>query len=435
MHLLSLNLPDLLIPLWRGTFECSTDDSKATWDWACLAKSDVWKAHGERVAAAVVDIPGVFGRPPRNPAEKINSGYKAWEFHLYLWGLGPGLLHGILPDAYWCNFCKLARAVRLITQHSITREELKTANNLFIEFTHEFEELYYRRKIERIHFVRQSVHALIHYGREVETKGPLICASQWTMERTIGNLTEEMRQHSNCFANLTQRAIRRARVNALKAIIPDIDPDAKKPTNPRGSCDLGNGYLLLSHHERTRHETTALESTAILAWIHENAPDSPELSSRGRDGCLKVRRWARLQLPNGQKARSIWCVREQHPNARKSRNVKFTINGNITLGVVHYFFQIHPCTNTQPIAVALVSLYSSPHLPTLLASSGALYSCKYLGETSLTVIPVFAIDQIVSMNPHKIDGDDRYFMFEQPGNDVTNLGGFMVSGEDDEDDE
>ncbi|KIJ06008.1 hypothetical protein PAXINDRAFT_92621 [Paxillus involutus ATCC 200175] len=433
MHLLSLNLPDLLLPLWRGTFECDPGDVKSTWHWACLAAQDVWKSHGERVAAAIVDIPGIYGRPPRNPAEKIHSGYKAWEYHLYLYGLGPGLLHGILPDPYWRHFCKLVRAVRLITQHSITRDELQTANRLFIEFTEEYEVLYCERKFERIHFVRQSIHALTHYGREVETKGPLICASQWTMERTIGNLTEELRNHSRCYANLTQRAIRRARINAIKVMIPSLDPHAKVVGYPRGSYDLGNGYALLPHHERSRHETTDLESRCILEWLHAHAPDSPELESIGHAGQFRVRRWARLQLPNGQKCRSLWCTRERRIDARKSRNIKFTLSGNVKFGVAHFFFQIQERPHSQPQGLAIISLYSDPHRRLLEESSGALYSCKYLGDTSLIIIPATSIDQIVSMNPHEIDGHTRYFMFEQPGNDVTNLGGFLVSTEDDED--
>ncbi|KAF9224440.1 hypothetical protein BS17DRAFT_795438 [Gyrodon lividus] len=274
MHLLSLDLPDLLIPLWHSTFECGAGDDKAMCDWA--------------FAAAIVDIPGMFGCPPHNPAEKINSEYKAWKFHLYLWGLGPGLLHGVLPDPYWRNFCKLAQAVQLITQHSISCQELETANSLFLE------------------------------------------------------------QHSNCYANLTQCAIHHAQVNALKAIIPTIDRDARKPTKPHGSFGLGNGYLLLPHHKC-------------------------KLTFLSHGGCFKVRQWARLQLPNGQKCRSLWCTRE-HPNSLLFR------------------FQS-----------SLYFVNSDPHPQTLLESSGTLYSCKYLRGTSLAVIPVQNIDQIVSMNPHKID--------------------------------
>ena len=326
MHLLSLNIPDLLIPLWRSTFNCHSSDNKATWDWAALSSMAVWKRHGAQVTNSTVDIPGIFGRPPRNPAEKISSSYKAWEYHLYLYGLAPGLLYGILPDPYWRHFCKLVRAVRLISQHSITRDEVINAHRLFMEFVIEFEDLYYQRKLEQLHFVRQSLHALTHYAHEVEMKGPLICASQWTMEHTIGNLTEEIRLHSDPFANLTKRAVRRARINALKSMIPSLEQQGDKPSTPRWSQDIGGGYYLLPQQERSRHPTTFEETFALLEYLeHVGAPNSPSLDFLSSDGCIKVIRWARLLLPNGQKCRSLWCRRERKPNAHKSRNIKVSI--------------------------------------------------------------------------------------------------------------
>jgi len=42
------------------------------------------------------------------------------------------------------------------------------------------------------------------------------------MERTIGNLGEEIRLHSDPYANLTQRIIERSRVNAVKNMAPDL---------------------------------------------------------------------------------------------------------------------------------------------------------------------------------------------------------------------
>jgi hypothetical protein len=77
MHLPNLNIPDLFIPLWRGTFDCDRTDDKRSWTWAALADPAVWKAHGQRVADATPYISGSFDRPPRNPAEKTSSGYKA----------------------------------------------------------------------------------------------------------------------------------------------------------------------------------------------------------------------------------------------------------------------------------------------------------------------------------------------------------------------
>ena len=53
-------------------------------------------------------------RPLRNIAEKLTSKYKAWEFLLYLYGLGPGLLYGIFLDIYYLNYCKLIYGIWLM---------------------------------------------------------------------------------------------------------------------------------------------------------------------------------------------------------------------------------------------------------------------------------------------------------------------------------
>ncbi|KAF9471629.1 hypothetical protein BDN70DRAFT_975534 [Pholiota conissans] len=37
-------------------------------------------------------LPGSFDRPPRNPADKVNNSYKAWECLAWIYGLGPALL-------------------------------------------------------------------------------------------------------------------------------------------------------------------------------------------------------------------------------------------------------------------------------------------------------------------------------------------------------
>jgi len=47
------------------------------------------------------------------------------------------------------------------------------------------------------------------------------------MERTIGNLGQEIRQPSNPFANLAQHALQWSQVNAFKSIYPKLDPKSK----------------------------------------------------------------------------------------------------------------------------------------------------------------------------------------------------------------
>ncbi|OBZ69088.1 hypothetical protein A0H81_10834 [Grifola frondosa] len=144
MHLVSLNLTDLLISLWRGTMSCDKGDTIESWDFAVLRNATLWVAHGKEVADATPYLPGSFDRPPCNPAERVNSGYKFIEFLTWIYGLAPALLYGILPDRIWQNFCKLVAAIRLLHQRSITREQLQQARILLIIFLEEFETFYYQ---------------------------------------------------------------------------------------------------------------------------------------------------------------------------------------------------------------------------------------------------------------------------------------------------
>ena len=314
MHLESLNIPDLLISLWRGTFDCDKTDSRSTWPWAVL-RGDVWEAHGRDVAAATPYLPGSFDRPPRNPAEKISSGYKAWEFLLYLYGLGPGVFYNVLPQTYYQHFCKLVFAVRIINQHQIKTEDLQAAHQALVEFAHEFKLLYYQRRTDRLHFVCQSIHALTHLALEVIRLGPLICSSQWTMERTIGNLVEEIRSHLHPYANLLQRGLERCQINALKAMFPDLE----EPENPipRGAKDLGNGFVLLRARDGTARHITDAECQVLKCYLRDTRGiDTPQ------DWSPKISRWARLRLPNGQVARSAWKEKLRPlEKVRMARNV------------------------------------------------------------------------------------------------------------------
>lgn len=315
MHLPALNIPDLFFPLWRGLFDCDATDSRDLWDWAVLKRPAVWKAHGKMVADATPYIPGSFDRPPRNPAEKISSGYKAWEFLLYFYGLGPALLYGLLPDKYWRNYCKFVRGNRILMQEEITPTEMREADQKITEFSDEFETIYCQRREDRLHFVRPSIHTPSHMASETARVGPGIIYSQWVLERTIGNLGEEIKQHSNAFANLSERALRRCQVNALKAMIPDLEP----PENPfpRGSRDLGNGYVLLTAMDSASRAVNNVEASAFRRYLASIG------QTRDENWVPHITRWSRVRLPNGQVARSNWkeSLKPLY-KLRSARNVK-----------------------------------------------------------------------------------------------------------------
>ncbi|KAG6876752.1 hypothetical protein C0992_011882 [Termitomyces sp. T32_za158] len=308
MHLI-LNLADLLLGLWRGKLDCArTSDTIAAWPWAVL-QGDVWNIHGQDVARCTPYLPGSFDRPPRNPAEKINSGYKAWEYLLYIFGLAPGLLYGVLPMPFWCSFCKMVAGVRFIYQRRIqATTQLVAAHTYLIECVAEFEALYVQRRADRIHFVRPIIHTLTHLPTEILRIGPGIVSSQWTMERQIGSLTSEIKQDSNPYANLSRRTVERAEVICLKAIFPQLDQLSNNQIKfPRGAKDVSDGYTLLRAVDTCARPMSNAEADAFYHYLaNDNLCGPDNIPNNFKPSVI---RWSRLRLPQkygGQIARSLW---------------------------------------------------------------------------------------------------------------------------------
>jgi hypothetical protein len=173
MHLLCINLGELLIPLWRGALKCEASDDKTSWDWAVLT-GDTWKEHGKLVASATPYFPASFHHTPQNPAEKISSGYKATEYYLYIFGLGPAFFRVLLPAKYWRNFCKLVHGVRAIIQRQIKCSQLCKAYSYLVQFVEEYENLYYQHRMDRL-LIHHSIHSFMHVLRH----------SKWDLSRAF----------------------------------------------------------------------------------------------------------------------------------------------------------------------------------------------------------------------------------------------------------
>lgn len=304
MHLISINLGELLLPLWRGTLKCESTDDISTWDWATLTGA-IWQNHGRLVADATIYFPSSFHRTPRNPAEKLSSGYKATEYYLYLFGLGPAVFRTVLPGKYWRNLCKLVHGIRIIIQRRITGKQLREAHSYLVQFVEEYENIYYQRRMDRIHFCRPCIHTLLHTCPEATRIGPGTYDTQYTMERSIGDLGQDIRQPSNPYGNLCQIAVRRSQINALKAMCPEIDRDIHLS---KYSHDNGDGYIFLTPRQRNATRLQGAEKAIIEVELQQSI----------------LRKWGRVRLPNGQIARSIFAEgrRIAAGNTRVTRNVK-----------------------------------------------------------------------------------------------------------------
>ncbi|KAG2157558.1 hypothetical protein DEU56DRAFT_722755 [Suillus clintonianus] len=156
-----------------------------------------------------------------------------------------------------------------------------------------------------------------------------------------------------------------------------------------------------------------------------------------------IRRWSRLRLPHGQIARSAWKETESSAEfIQISRNVKFRRNDVDEFTEVLYFTQLADDEDDEIpkltwANVAMISVYSRPDQQLLDLSHGTVWSCTH--DKELQLIDVRMITAVIAMIPHRPTlpsgvTEDRYFMVEKTGLDVT-LTGVEVEEDDQEEQE
>ena len=132
------------------------------------------------------------------------------------------------------------------------------------------------------------------------------------MEHVIGYLGSLLRQPSNTFRNLAAQAGQVAITNALVAMWLDFE---QKDSDPRGSEDLGDGYLLLGPKDTKGYKLSHEEQDVINMFLSNYLDNG--------DDAQTVYRWGRLKIPTDQIARSRWKELERCSDmARTDRNIK-----------------------------------------------------------------------------------------------------------------
>ena len=133
------------------------------------------------------------------------------------------------------------------------------------------------------------------------------------MERLIGIFGSLLKQPSNPFPHLAEQAKKVAEINAITAMWPDLE---RSKRDPRGSINMGNGYLLLGPKDEKPYRLSSAEHAAV-ATFYSSLPNLDSTPPRS------VYRWGRLQIPTEQTARSYWKeVVRSSKAARTDRNVK-----------------------------------------------------------------------------------------------------------------
>ncbi|KAI0085574.1 hypothetical protein BDY19DRAFT_896329, partial [Irpex rosettiformis] len=233
------------------------------------------------------------------------------------------------------------------------------------------------------------------------------------------------------YANLSQRAVRRCQLNAIKAMLPVLDPPKLLP---RAAEDVGNGYVLLPKREPKARVVTNAEAAVLRQFIAREGI----LASNEWVAQPVVSRWARIRLPTGQVARSLW-IEEGTPlrRLRMSRNVKIIRGECVDFAEVHYYFKLRASEDVHERVFAMADVYSAPDMDLLRESSNTLWSCtRQANDSGLQVIEITDICTVVAMVPHPPildqtlgDFTGRLFVVEKIGLDAM-----MLAGIEEEDD-
>ncbi|RDX40006.1 hypothetical protein OH76DRAFT_1459606 [Lentinus brumalis] len=427
MHHLALNLPDIMVKLFRGSFERKKPDKVEQWPWAVFHPIDddsAWINHSEAVADMRFYIPRSFGKAPRNIAAKMNSGFKAWEHMYHFYMVLPGQLWGVLNDELFEHYCKLVAGCHFALMLETPVALRLLAHKLLVEFVEDFERLYYARQLDRLHFCRHSIHLLVHLIPEGVRRGPLWLFSQWEA--------------------------------ALYVMFPVL---AKPEGLPKDAVVLGDDYgRVLASAPRGRHERAAL-----LSFLHAHDVAVPEGWELG------LWKWARLQLPNGQITRMAFgeCKREaRNVPIRRACMVKarglhmfgpfILIHLNPPAAWRHfaevlYFFRMTMTGadgQDETRVLAMVSEFTLPDPTIAKDTHNVLMVCYSQGAHPPRVVDVKDVVSVVAMMPlgprpceaHEPDAErryaDHYYVWEKLGCDMAWIGrGDNPNYEEEEEDE
>ncbi|KAG1743717.1 uncharacterized protein EDB91DRAFT_223381 [Suillus paluster] len=167
-------------------------------------------------------------------------------------------------------------------------------------------------------------------------------------------------------------------------MLPHLDEPPKRL--PMGAADLGDGYALLCKRERTPSFPQGAEKEAIQFFLNGPSP--------------RFFKWARLKLPNGQIARSLWRESLRPPDRLPvCRNVKFTLDGTIRFGEVRYFTRLVVRGDGEDqwvfVDVAIVTVYSLPDPNLLKSTSPTPASSTSHGDNEIRVINVKCITDVI----------------------------------------
>lgn len=136
------------------------------------------------------------------------------------------------------------------------------------------------------------------------------------METAIGNLGKEIRQDKDPYRNLEERGVLRAQLNSVMAMYPKLDINHGTPSLSNHAHVFPDRYAFLPRCDSIARPMVQIEYDTLMEyWQREGWPNQQSWPNA-------IIRWARLQLPNGQRARSLWSESNSKSSLRRTSCVE-----------------------------------------------------------------------------------------------------------------
>lgn len=176
MHLLFENVAPQIVGIWIG-------DVYTTENYAFLSSSAVRKKVDkvlETSGSGIVDSI----RRPRSLMER--GRWKADEWRTFILTTSLPALHQLLPDnilSGWWLFCQICE---FSMRPALSQEDVEELSDYCTQFFHHYSDTYYGGNESNMHLMKYTIHLLLHIAISTDFCGPLVCFSQFSVERFIG---------------------------------------------------------------------------------------------------------------------------------------------------------------------------------------------------------------------------------------------------------
>lgn len=168
-----------------------------------------------------VKLPSEIKRKTRSVNERYH--YKANEFRTLAFYLSFALFKGLLDNTYLNNLLKYIIFIRILSQESISKQDIHDAQKIIVDFINEYEKLY------GINAMTSNVHGHLHLAKQVMLFGPLNKSSAFPFENTFKNTINLFKGTRNFEGQIAINLERRKqiKINLKKMNNNSLNPEIK----------------------------------------------------------------------------------------------------------------------------------------------------------------------------------------------------------------